>query len=55
MPRQPEKHKLLAELDDCLQHADQLGLLLVGIHISHAIDLLRADVILEDLPRGNVK
>lgn len=53
MPRQAERHKLMAALDDCLQQADELGLMLVGIHISQAIEILHAEVFLEDLPRDN--
>jgi hypothetical protein len=54
MPRTTEKDKLLAGLDECLKQADELHLALVGIHISYAIEILRANLVVEDEPRGKV-
>ena len=40
--RQLKARELLAVLESSLETADELGLQMVAIHISHAIDLLKA-------------
>jgi hypothetical protein len=43
MNLEADKRELLQALEACLQSADDLGLALVGIYLSHAIELVRAE------------
>jgi hypothetical protein len=54
MDREAEKRKLVKALEACLQTADGLGLPLVGIHVSYAIDLLCAEDVMVNIPPTKV-
>lgn len=54
MGLEDEKRELLKALQDCLQAADNLGLILVGIHVSHAIDFLCSPSVLNEDPKTKV-
>lgn len=54
MDLQSEKRELLNALEACLVSADALGLGMVGIHVSYAIDLLRAEGLMTKGPPTKV-
>lgn len=54
MGLEDEKRELLRALEACLQKADDLGLVLVGIHVSHAIDILCTPSALTESPTTRV-
>lgn len=54
MSLEDEKLELLRALEICLQTSDNLGLALVGIHVSHAIDILCAPSALTESPTTKV-
>lgn len=54
MGLEDEKRELLQSLEACLQAADDLGLVLVGIHVSHAIDILCESAASTEFPATKV-
>ena len=54
MGLEDEKQELLRALEACLQKADDLGLIIVGIHISQAIDILCTTSTLTEGPAAKV-
>lgn len=53
MDSEAEERDLARALEACLQSADKLGLTLVGVHLSHALDLLQTAQSLRKNPENN--
>lgn len=54
MKQKADREALLQALEDCLESADALGLSLVGIHLSYAIECVREDLILNQASKSKV-
>lgn len=55
MGTETDRRDLEKALEACLQSADRLGLTLVGVYLSHAIDIMRADAVQHKDPETNAR